>query len=165
MVELIGMIRRLQSTYAPTREDVEEALWKTLVGNRGKKLSGRGFPEEQEVRESFNELMRFHLLKVYRPQEPVPRRILKQDEKFLRLHMYNMAGRPFFVTRGGLLGMGGPEFRAGDAIYVVAGSPVPFVIRAENGRFRLVGDCYVHGIMNGEVLARPGFAWEHMILD
>ena len=165
MVELIGMIRRLPSTYAPTGEEVEEALWKTLVGNCGMKLSERGFPEEQEVRESFKELMRFHLLKVYRPQEPVPRRIVKQDEKFLRLHMYHMAGRPFFVTRRGVLGMGGPEFHAGDAVYVVAGSPVPFVIRAENGRFRLVGDCYVHGIMDGEVLARAGFAWEQMILD
>jgi hypothetical protein len=44
---------------------------------------------------------------------------------------------------------------AGDQIYVLNGGAVPFVLRKGkrllNGR-RLVGECYIHGLMNGEAI-------------
>lgn len=41
------------------------------------------------------------------------------------------------------------------------GCHVPFVVRVSNGRtVRLVSECYVHGIMRGEVMHREGFSWE-----
>jgi hypothetical protein len=41
---------------------------------------------------------------------------------------------------------------------IVLGAETPFVFRASEGKERgytLVGECYVHGIMDGEVLVDP----------
>ncbi|KAF2029305.1 HET-domain-containing protein [Setomelanomma holmii] len=40
----------------------------------------------------------------------------------------------------------------GDILCIVMGAAVPFVLRPLHGGYRLVGECYVHGLMNGEAL-------------
>lgn len=56
----------------------------------------------------------------------------------------------------------------GDSICVFGGS-VPFVLRdvclsrPQKRHFRLLGECYVHGIMNGEALAEMLNTVEFMI--
>ena len=41
----------------------------------------------------------------------------------------------------------------GDVVCVLNGSVVPFALREiQDGAFHLVGECYVHGLMNGEIL-------------
>jgi hypothetical protein len=67
----------------------------------------------------------------------------------------------FFVTRKGYMGIGPPNTRPGDQVWVFCGGQVPFVLRkvkqenptsnATSGR-TLVGDAYVHGIMDGEAV-------------
>lgn len=39
----------------------------------------------------------------------------------------------------------------GDVVCIFPGCAVPFVIRRIDKDFRMVGECYLHGIMNGEV--------------
>jgi hypothetical protein len=51
----------------------------------------------------------------------------------------------------GYIGLGRAECRPRDIIYSLAGSELPFVLReAEHGRYQVIGDAYVHGIMYGE---------------
>jgi hypothetical protein len=65
----------------------------------------------------------------------------------------------------------------GDAVVIFAGAKVPHVLRpvgkalrvkkrAQSARnFSLVGDCYLHGLMNGETFPRVGRTeWEDLIL-
>jgi hypothetical protein len=69
--------------------------------------------------------------------------------------------RKFFVTRDGYFGLAPPSTEKGDGIFVLRGGRVPFVLRKlGGGKYRIVGECYVHGIMHGEALRRDGFAWE-----
>jgi hypothetical protein len=44
------------------------------------------------------------------------------------------------------------EIEVGDEVAFFPGATVPFVIRSQpgNSKYLLVGDCYVHGLMNGE---------------
>lgn len=71
-------------------------------------------------------------------------------------------GRNFLVTSRGYFGLASSKVRLDDAVYVVFGSSVPFVVRSErNGksseneaRFRLVSPAYVHGVMRGEAIER-----------
>ncbi len=42
--------------------------------------------------------------------------------------------------------------QVGDMIYLLPGSDVPFVLRPEDKNFRLIGQCYVHGVMYGEAI-------------
>ena len=60
--------------------------------------------------------------------------------------------RAFFVTEKGYMGLGPSSMEEGDLVYVLSGGQVPFILRptvlAEG--FSLVGESYVHGIMDGE---------------
>jgi hypothetical protein len=63
----------------------------------------------------------------------------------------------FFMTKAGRFGIGSPHLLQGDVIIVPVGSAVPYVGRRLNSikpvpRFKLVGEAYVHGIMDGELL-------------
>jgi hypothetical protein len=62
-------------------------------------------------------------------------------------------GRRLFRTQSNYLGIGPQSLKNGDKVWVVAGAAVPLVLRLSgNGKWRLVGEAYVHGIMNGEVV-------------
>ncbi|RDW87387.1 hypothetical protein BP5796_03081 [Coleophoma crateriformis] len=62
-----------------------------------------------------------------------------------------MDGVVFIFTHGGLIGLATPGTRRGDLIAIINGAANPFVVRAVPGAhfFRLVGPCYIHGIMQG----------------
>ena len=41
----------------------------------------------------------------------------------------------------------------GDLVAIIMGADVPFVLRSTGvGTYELVGDCYIHGVMDGEAL-------------
>jgi len=67
-------------------------------------------------------------------------------------------GRRFFMTERGFMGIGPMNTRQGDVVVVVLGLPIPFVLRQVEGSdpviYNLVGECYVHGIMDGELVER-----------
>jgi len=65
--------------------------------------------------------------------------------------------RCFFTTVHGWIGVGPYDTKSGDFCALLLGGDVPFVLRNEGEQQALVGDCYVHGIMHGELmrLARP----------
>lgn len=69
------------------------------------------------------------------------------------------SGRRFFVTKKGYFGIGPAELEEGDEIYILAGGKVPLVLRplpeSQPNTFELVGDCYVHGVMDGEAVTEP----------
>jgi hypothetical protein len=61
--------------------------------------------------------------------------------------------RPFVTTKG-YLGLGPDDIKAGDVIAPVMGSQVPFVLReVVDGKYQIVGEAYVDGIMDGEAMA------------
>lgn len=58
--------------------------------------------------------------------------------------------RPF-LSNGGHVGLAPARTESGDCICVILGSPVPYILRASTeGKFVLIGEAYVHGIMDGE---------------
>jgi hypothetical protein len=59
------------------------------------------------------------------------------------------------ITLGAISGLGlAPSAaREGDKICLFFGAQVPFLVRkTEDGLYQFVGECYVHGIMDGEVM-------------
>ncbi|KAI1279465.1 heterokaryon incompatibility protein-domain-containing protein [Xylaria sp. FL0933] len=49
-----------------------------------------------------------------------------------------------------LVGLVPAAANVGDHIFLFKGSRVPIVVREHNSQLLVVGDCYIHGIMNGE---------------
>ncbi|KAI0190825.1 heterokaryon incompatibility protein-domain-containing protein [Astrocystis sublimbata] len=61
-----------------------------------------------------------------------------------------MQGRCFFTTENGLMGMGSGFMKDGDIICVPLGCKTPVILRPDgNHEYRLVGDAYIDGYMNG----------------
>lgn len=44
------------------------------------------------------------------------------------------------------------EAQDGDSVYMVPGVSVPLVLSEKGSNFTLVGECYVEGIMKGEIM-------------
>jgi hypothetical protein len=62
--------------------------------------------------------------------------------------------RRLFRTAKGFLGLGLETVQKGDQVWLLHDADAPFVLRptADPCSFEVVGDCYIHGFMNGEML-------------
>lgn len=71
-----------------------------------------------------------------------------------------------FRTRSGYIGRGPPLMQPGDQVCVLRGSSTPFTVRKTTtpllslfGRWQLVGECYVQGLMHKEALYAKVSPW------
>lgn len=59
--------------------------------------------------------------------------------------------RRLFKTQGGYMGTGPRSLRKDDEVWVLHGGDLPFVLRQQaNGKYRLIGESFVYGVMHGE---------------
>jgi hypothetical protein len=63
-----------------------------------------------------------------------------------------MGGRRFLTTQQGYVGWAPRFTRKGDKIFVLLGCRTPVILRPQGDTFQLIGECYIHGIMYGEVI-------------
>ena len=61
-------------------------------------------------------------------------------------------GRRFFRTQRGYMGLGPKDIQNGDTVSVLLGGQVPHILRKLDHAYMLIGESYVHGVMNGEAL-------------
>lgn len=59
-------------------------------------------------------------------------------------------GRRLFFTEDGRLGLGPAAMREGDHLCILFGGSVPFILRPDYQSWRLIGECYVKTLMNGQ---------------
>ncbi|CAG8955960.1 hypothetical protein HYFRA_00008814 [Hymenoscyphus fraxineus] len=59
-------------------------------------------------------------------------------------------GRRFMITKKGYVGIAHAQGQMGDSIVLLRGCTMPMILRKCDGGWRVVGEAYVHGIMNGE---------------
>ncbi|KAF2257159.1 hypothetical protein BU26DRAFT_575683 [Trematosphaeria pertusa] len=72
-----------------------------------------------------------------------------------RLQMGGMKYKRPFLTRDGYVGMGPLYMRPRDVVVVFMGARLPYVVRPVEGiSFRLLGECYCDGIMDGEMVKK-----------
>ncbi|KAH7400203.1 hypothetical protein BKA64DRAFT_477296 [Cadophora sp. MPI-SDFR-AT-0126] len=63
---------------------------------------------------------------------------------------HTLEGRRVFVTQNRWMGVGPHILQPGDVVAMLFGGNVPYILRPVDNHYILVGECYVHGIMNGE---------------
>lgn len=64
-----------------------------------------------------------------------------------------LENRCFFTTSSGYIGVGPRDTLCDDYVAVFLGGNMPFIVRDKSTHHSLVGEAYVHGIMNGELMA------------
>ena len=110
-----------------------------------------------------------------RPTAPAFR---AQDDTMAKQALSRMYGREveristqrlFCRTKGGDMGWVPPDAKVGDAVAILKGGKVPFVLRCEKtggldgeGTWKLVGEAFVRGLMNGEAARDDGKPWVRM---
>jgi hypothetical protein len=133
---------------------LEDAIWRTPI-------TDLEFTSAGEYQRASTTMQKGYLL--YRMgflRATMSRRELQQRSDDLRLvamfwrpMVSRSSGRRYFVSHRGYLGVGPSTTSPGDVIAIILGLDTPFVLRAigEN-RYQIVGEAYVHGIMDGELM-------------
>ncbi|KAF5595264.1 heterokaryon incompatibility 6 OR allele [Fusarium subglutinans] len=65
-----------------------------------------------------------------------------------------MAWRRLFGTKNGRMGLGTCAADINDKIVVLGGCNTPLILRENKGGWKLIGECYTHGVMYGEAAAK-----------
>ena len=79
----------------------------------------------------------------------------QQEENLRMFEQYNAAffqhgfARSFFTTQHGRMGLAPLAAKIGDKVCLLAGGQVPFVLREAGQNYYVVGEGYVHGVMDG----------------
>lgn len=75
----------------------------------------------------------------------------KRAKLFFGVYETATDGRNFFALTNGILGLGSERCVAGDQVWFFPGSSVPILLRlSPNGNYKVIGEAYVHGYMQGE---------------
>jgi hypothetical protein len=161
--------------YTEPPQDLRQAFWRTLIGNK----SEAGAPAPSSLSESFEKWMMFGS-EIENGSLPVDSGTLLTHETINKYDVQKQfsvlfpacgLGRRLCITKSGYIGMVPPlsvQYNGkvkGDVVCIVQGGQVPLILRpipmddlaapstsvgAERQRFRLVGEAYIHGIMDGE---------------
>jgi len=170
------------------------AFARTIVADYGPSLSMKSRlegssaeMEEQakEIGEGFKDISRFTeemRMFVRKEDRPRPAKSLSLEGKITYTHQARRyarlvtkamggpggtSGRCFFLCEEPrYMGIGPDTMRRKDRIVIFYGARTPFIIRPIKGTsyFRLVGDCYINGIMNGETLDMGHKEKEYLII-
>ncbi|OTB06446.1 hypothetical protein M426DRAFT_20900 [Hypoxylon sp. CI-4A] len=149
------------------QEPMEEALWRTFLGGLQDVSENRFVPKSpwttHTIDLQWGSTEAFGLFGTEESgglQEAF--RIYEREERgnLYRAMCHTIENRRAFRTSNGFIGFGPSTLKAGDKIVVIAGADVPFALRprADGDGFTLVGECYVEGLMHGE-LFQKGTGW------
>ena len=156
---------QVQDPYPFTNEPILEAFVRTALGNRSAYGANSRPSTEQCLGdyEAFYRLMdmkqeiRSHVegIASSRAPEEFERELLDATERTSRFNSFcghSLLRKRFCITMEGRMGAVPPFCKEGDVICIIYGARTPYILREVNdGKFRLVGCCYIHGSMMGEI--------------
>jgi hypothetical protein len=61
--------------------------------------------------------------------------------------------RRFVVTKTKIMGLVPEETQIGEEIFLLLGGQVFYVLRPAKDHYQLIGECYLHGLMDGQALS------------
>lgn len=153
--ESAGIVSSL-GAYASAK-DREDAYWRILIAN----VSYTGEPAPPAYYQSYQPFLNLNraLLRSHSPSYDGD----ATGDMISEAGNWNIAfaankERRLFATRRGYVGSGPPWMSNNDVVCIIHGADTPFLIRksptSDDGKvvYTLVGECYVHGMMNGEGL-------------
>ena len=170
--EVDTMIESLSKYY--TQTDRNELKWRVpIAGALHPRVAISGIVD---IHESYK-AMRKILKKVeYKAITPSKKLLLREDDivskadastdgeemsvrekslNYLSVLEDGIQGWRFVTTKSGRCGIVSANVEMGDLVTVFAGGDVPFIVRPgteREGAFRLIGQCYVDGVMDGEAV-------------
>ncbi|KAI0419783.1 heterokaryon incompatibility protein-domain-containing protein [Xylaria grammica] len=140
--EIAGLSK--ESRYRFSDQPIYEAWWRTILGDAQTDDEGSGVGSRRRLPPKDVELD-------WLPSFPPP---IEDDSEALKIATRKkapMCGRKFFKTSMGLFGLAPGWAGEGDRVVVLFGGRCPFILRKYGWYHHIVGESYVHGIMDGEI--------------
>jgi len=135
-----------------TVDKIKDFRWKVPIAD--------GMLLFQKKRRAFSELAYQHQVLIGNDSQG---RVAATQEYRMAMKVACTYRCPFVLTNG-YIGLGPTTMSEGDHVFVVLGADVPFVFRLKHdGTYCLVGDVYVHGIMDGEIAGADSTAQEIIV--
>lgn len=143
----------------PTGEDILDAFIRTLVAGDASFL---GLPQER-LRAHYTAWRKYWRIAgvndpnfVHTAYERNVADEITLATQFLQGQLKAAYGRRFFTTSNKYMGLAQSGVRIGHAVVILHGGRTPYLLqRVGSSGYRFVGECYVHGHMNGEALTKP----------
>lgn len=170
--EILQMEQQFQTTFNPVKEseDWGDACWRAVCGDltiTDKVVFRRVVDADKQI---FKLWLEYY---AYKNKQTRNEDEIASVNSFDAAVLQNVHNRRFFFTRKGHIGIGPCTTQAGDDVYVINGSCIPHILRrvevsdspsstnntpisAQYPKFRLVGSCFMHGIMDGEASEEGG---------
>ena len=152
---------------------MEDAYWQTLIA--GYKPRTGALSDKQAMKTSYLAWKRYFVKHAYLRRLPSPffeyalaftfvyslccsiakdfphLPNVQAPTEFKNISGRDRGSRTLIRTEKGYIGLAGMMVRKGDVIILCKGGKLPLVVRRENEEcFKLMSDCYVHGVMGGE---------------
>jgi hypothetical protein len=158
--EWATLIEEPQRPYRPAREQMSTAFWRTMtadfVRGDGKVFSrGSTFGWSVSRRDYVTLSVPFEKIDLLKSKVQ-PMMVMKEATTNRRLA---------HTSQHGFIGLVPRRAEIADVIYVVHGSQVPLLLRKSGERYIFIGECYVHGIMDGECFDFCKDTVETLVLD
>jgi hypothetical protein len=147
-------LRRTRPHY-PTPGDFQDAYYRTVLTDRtaSQQRASPGYIAACMTDLETNERAAVVLPGDVLPEIPMQKRCAAFQEDFIAAIEASLQFRTLFVTQTGYLGLGPLTMQPTDMVCVLLGCNVPVVIRQQApNRHVLIGECYMHGIMDGEAM-------------
>jgi hypothetical protein len=143
-----GNLGKAQHPALPALADYEvEALWRTPIANQTQRVGAR---EPYRLAQS-GDAVGYHSLLTGGMNS-----FSSEDTQVLDYCWSvwrKLPGRCLFATSCGYIGLGSRSIQPNDTVCVFQGADVPFILREKtNGRYELIGEAYIHGIMDGQFM-------------
>jgi hypothetical protein len=170
----LGVVAAFFARLFPNNEDVFiDAMWRTLIADYGVKEASpsrakAGWKEDVfetwalmcnlslDVIMADRNIIKDAAIAILKKEQPLLGKFVHAAIKSSTL-LYARSRMPHrerrvFATQNGLPGLGLPLMMEGDMVSLIYGAVTPFLIRKTEteGEYLLVGECYVHGIMDGQ---------------
>lgn len=164
------VMQSLGDSYLPTGQSKEDAFWRTLVADVATYAVGgdRTFarPAPNMYGAYYNCWMdgfvgiesAYASYKATGGGMPVPLSDwIRQSAFWVNDAQFRCMSRRIAISRNGFMGLVPPETKPGDHIAIIPSISTPYIIRPvpkirvkDRKDFCLVGECYVHGLMDGQ---------------
>ena len=105
-----------------------------------------------ELREEQNQPPLFPGFSINEQVEEYPGLLRSKERGQYRRALDRQHNRRPFLTQQGYMGLAPTHAKEGDLVAILFGAVQPFVLRRSGLRYKLVGEAYVYGIMDGEFL-------------
>ena len=157
-----ALVHRYENTLRyPRGQGLINALWRTLICDMNRDVAGDlTRPAPSSFADSYSACLRLQDLMTNADIDAATRDDFNAVDKMSRVSQPFVGafepaarGRRFCVTQDGYMGLVPTRAAMGDNICVFLGGAVPFVMRkTDNRHYFLVGECYLHGLMDGKAL-------------